>query len=150
MKLRGTRGWRESQHGHKNNKCAALLQFVWSLPPLPSHGPTFCGAAQPTSALVAHKIAAFGQEELIDRPSMETRFSNESKQTWKSRPAESLVSPYHPLGRQSRISCICGQARPPPLPRIAKLLQNHASASSISLTPLFFCFFFFFEGLEFT
>lgn len=30
-------------------------------------------------------------------------------------------SPYHPLGRQSRISCICGQTRPPPLPRIARL-----------------------------
>lgn len=57
-----------------------------------------------------------------------------SKQTWKSRPAKSLVSPYHPLGRQSRISCICGQTRPPPLPRIARLLQNHASVCSISLT----------------
>lgn len=44
------------------------------------------------------------------------------------------MSPYHPLGRQSRISCICGQTRPPPLPRIARLLQNHASVRSISLT----------------
>lgn len=124
MKLRGALGSRESLYRHKNNVSAAILQFVSSLPPLPSHGPTFCGAAQPTSALVAHKIATFRQEELIDRPSMETRFLNESKQTWKSRPAESLVSPSPPLGRQSRISCICGQTRPPPLPCIARLLQK--------------------------
>lgn len=124
MKLRGALGSGESLYRHKNNVSAAILQFVSSLPPLPSHGLTFCGVAQPTSALVAHKIAAFRQEELIDRPSMETRFLNESKQTWKSRPAESLVSPYPPLGRQSRISCICGQTRPPPLPRIARLLQK--------------------------
>lgn len=113
-----------SLYRHKNNVTAAILQLVSSLPPLPSHGPTFCGATQATSALVAHKIAAFRQEEMIDRPSMETRFLNKSKQTWKSRPAESLVSPYPLLGRQSRISCICGQTRPPPLPRIARLLQK--------------------------
>lgn len=34
----------------------------------------------------------FSQRELIDWPSMETRSLDESKQTWKSRPAKSLVS----------------------------------------------------------
>lgn len=90
---------------------------------------------------IPQRLAAHNQQELIDWPSIETRSLYEStlttglssKQTWKSRPAKSLVSPYHPLGRQSRISCICGQTRPPPLPRIARLIQNHASMCSLSL-----------------
>lgn len=99
-----------------------------------SHMAPYCGGEW-NPHVPFHKIAAFSQQELIDWPSMETRSLSESKQTWKSRPAKSLVSPYHPLGRQSRISCICGQTRPPPLPRIARLLQNRASVRSISLTP---------------
>lgn len=119
---------RIAAHRQKKNRSAFILQ-IW-LQPI-STAVTwlhiFWSATQPTCALVAHKIAAFSQQELIDWPSMETRCLTESKQTWKSRPAKSLVSPYHPLGRQSRISCICGQTRPPPLPRIARLLQNRAS-----------------------
>lgn len=146
MKLRRALGLKESLYRLKNYVSAAILQFVSSLLPLPSHRPTFCGAAQPTSALVANKIAAFRQEELIDRPSMETRFLNESKQTWKSRPADSLASPYPPFGRQSRISCICGQTRPPPLPRFARLLQKPCQRFLYfpNSPPSFF------ESLEFT
>lgn len=109
---------------------------------LQSHGSIFWSAVQPTCALVAHKLRLFfpSKSWLIGHQwrhapwmrALATELS--SKQTWKSRPAKSLVSPYHPLGSQSRISCICGQTRPPPLPRIARLLQNHASVCSISLT----------------
>lgn len=84
------------------------------------------------SALIAHKLWLLfpSKRWLIGHqswhaPSMRALAAElSSKQTWKSRPAKSLVSPYHPLGRQSRISCICGQTRPPPLPRIARLLRK--------------------------
>lgn len=125
----------ELLHIHKNNGSASIFRFASNLLSLQSLGSTLFEAMQPTCALVVHKIAAFLQQELIDWPSMETHSLNESKQIWKSRPAKSLVSPYHSLGRQSRISCICGQTRPPPLPCIARLLQNHANVCSISLTP---------------
>ncbi len=114
---------------------------------LQSYGSIFWSRVQPTCALVAHKLGLLfpSKSWLIGHqwrhaPRMRALAAElSSKQTWKSRPAKSLVSPYHPLGRQSRISCICGQTRPPPLPRIARLLQNHASVCSISLT-------FFFKG----
>lgn len=114
---------------------------------LKSHGSIYWSAVQPTCALLGQNLGLLfpSRSWLIGHqwrhaPRMSARTAGlSSKQTWKSRPAKSLVSPYHPLGRQSRISCICGQTRPPPLPRIARLLQNHASVCSISLT-------FFFKG----
>lgn len=66
------------------------LQITVNL--LVSRGSIFWRGIQPTSALVDHVIAAFFQKGLIDWPSMETHCSHQSKQTWKSRPAKSLVS----------------------------------------------------------
>lgn len=103
---------------------------------------------QPTCALTeSHSLCiALSQTNLIDWPSNETCSLLErttspqglsSKQTWMSRPAWCLHSPYHPLERQSRISCICGQTRPTPLPFIARLLQNHGRMYSLSLPHVF-------------
>lgn len=66
------------------------LQITVSL--LGSRGSIFWTRLQPTLALVDDVIGAFFQQGLIDWPSTERRSSHESKQTWMSRPAKSLVS----------------------------------------------------------